>query len=140
MVCTSCERKTVYSQYQHVSVAGWEKNDHITFGIAPLKQAGTYQETVGMRISSDYPFMGLTLIIDQEVFPSQESRSDTLNCSLIDDEGNTIGQGITLYQYDFPIATTRLQEGDSLSIRIRHDMKREILPGVADIGIILTRQ
>ena len=84
--------------------------------------------------------MGITLIIDQTVFPAMESRSDTLSCNLIDKEGNAIGQGITLFQYNFPIDTITLHKGDSLSIRTHHDMKREILPGVADIGITLTKQ
>ena len=140
LACSSCDSKTTYSRYQHVSVAGWEKNDAISYEIDPLKEDGTYQKTIGVRISNDYPFMGLTLIIEQQVFPSLESHNDTLNCDLIDKEGNAIGQGVTFYQYHFPISTMTLHRGDSLSIHIRHDMKREILPGVADIGLILTRQ
>jgi hypothetical protein len=32
-----------------------------------------------------------------------------------------------------------LNKGDSLEIKIRHDMKREILPGISDIGIMLNK-
>ncbi len=140
LVCLSCDDRTVYSRYQHVSIAGWEKNDALSYEIAPMKQDGIFQKTIGLRISNDYPFMGLTLIIEQQVFPSMESHSDTLTCNLIDKEGNAIGQGVTLHQYQFPIETISLHKGDSLSIRIRHDMKREILPGIADIGVTLTKQ
>ena len=140
LACSSCDSKTTYSRYQHVSIAGWEKNDALSYEIAPMKEDGTFKKAIGVRISSDYPFMGLTLIIEQQVFPSMESHNDTLNCNLIDKEGNAIGQGVTLYQYKFPINTMTLHKGDSLSIRVRHDMKREILPGIADIGLILTKQ
>jgi gliding motility-associated lipoprotein GldH len=54
--------------------------------------------------------------------------------------GNTRGQGINYYQYNFHIADVALIEGDSLRISIRHDMKREILPGISDIGIIMTKK
>ncbi len=140
LVCSSCDNKTTYSRYQHVSIAGWEKNDALSYDIPPMKQDGTFQKSIGVRISSDYPFMGLTLVIEQQLFPSMDCHYDTLTCNLIDNEGNAIGQGVTLYQYHFPIDTIVLHKGDSLSIRIRHDMKREILPGVADIGVMLTKQ
>ena len=33
-----------------------------------------------------------------------------------------------------------IEQGDSLRINIRHNMKREILPGIADVGIKFTRR
>ncbi|MBQ7419403.1 MAG: gliding motility lipoprotein GldH [Prevotella sp.] len=136
----SCNSRTFYNRYQHVPITGWEKNDAVTFGIPPIRQDGNYQETIGLRINGTYPFMGLTLIVDHTIYPSLETHSDTLSCSLIDEEGGIKGKGVVHYQYSFPINTLTLQEGDSLSINVHHDMKREILPGIADIGIILTRQ
>lgn len=140
LFCISCNLITVYSHYRHVPIAGWEKNDTLSFGISPTKQSGYYTEEIGLRINNSYPFMGLTLIIDQTILPSMQTHSDTLNCSLIGEDGNTKGYGVSHYQYRFPLSTLQLYEGDSLHINIRHDMKREMIPGVADIGIILTRK
>lgn len=139
LTLTACHVRTIYSQYKHVPTTGWEKNDALSFNVSPLKTAGTYQEEIGLRINSTYPFMGLTLIIDQTIIPSCKTISDTLDCSLIDDEGNAKGPGIGHYQYNFPLTSLELQKGDSLHISIRHDMKREILPGIADIGITLKK-
>ena len=136
----SCDHKTVYSHYQHVSIAGWEKNDALSYGIEPMKQDGSFHEAIGVRINGTFPFMRLTLIIDQTIHPSMEQFSDTLVCNLIDENGNAKGQGISHYQYTFPLHDISLQKGDSLNIHIRHDMKREILPGVADIGVMLTKR
>lgn len=136
----SCDSRTTYSHYQHVNVTGWEKNDAIVYEIPPAPQDGVYQETVGIRIARSFPFMGLSLIVDQTVYPSMRSYSDTLNCKLIDEEGNVHGQGISHYQFSFPIDTIHLHKGDSLTVSVRHDMKREILPGVTDIGMIMTRK
>lgn len=140
LLCIACDSKITYSHYQHITISGWEKNDAVSFAIPPIQQDGTYQETVGVRISSAYPFMGLSLIIEQTVYPSLETYTDTLNCNVIDKDGYAVGQGISHHQYNYPLSIVTLHQGDSLSIRIRHDMKREILPGVADIGMILTRQ
>ena len=46
---------------------------------------------------------------------------------------------MSYYQYQVPVNDITLQQGDSLHICVRHDMKREILPGISDVGIKMTR-
>lgn len=135
----SCNRKTIYYHYEHAPVAGWEKNDVLSFEVSPVSE-GTYREELGLRIDKSYPFMGLCLVIKQTILPSGYVHSDTLNCSLIDPDGNNKGPGLSYYQYNFHVNTLRLQEGDSLHITVKHNMKREIMPGISDIGIRLDRQ
>lgn len=140
LLLTACNRQTVYNHYEHTPVTGWEKNDTLIFYTEPLTATSQYVEEVGVRISGDYPFMSLILIIDQTILPSFETRSDTLTCSLIDERGNAKGYGVSHYQYKFPLMTLPLREGDRLHISVRHDMKREILPGISDVGIKLSRK
>ena len=161
MMVTSCKESTVYYKYAHTPIAGWEKNDTLSFAIPPLTSTGLYQENLGM---------GITLIVEQEIFPNQESKKekeernklqimgvkshqakkvahgekivklDTIQCNLINKDGVTTGQGISYYQYNFPINLYHFNENDSIHIMIRHDMKREILPGISDIGIKLEKR
>ena len=132
-------RKTLYNHYEHTPIAGWEKNDTLIFDVNPARQEGVYREEVGLRINGAYPFQGLCLIVEQLILPSGVTRSDTLNCSLIDREGNVKGQGVSYYQYNFHLTNLSLSQGDSLHVRIRHNMKREILPGIADVGLSLKK-
>ena len=88
--------------------------------------------------------MGLTLIVEQNIYHNNKHvrsacKTDTVNCQLIDKNGVSKGQGISYYQYNFPINVYRLNQGDSIHITVRHDMKREILPGVSDIGVKITK-
>ena len=133
----ACDRHTVYNRYEHTPVAGWEKNDTLVFNTEPMAQTGQYIEEIGLRINGSYPFTGLSLIVEQTVYPSKDTRSDTLSCSLIDEDGNAKGRGVSHYQYMFHLTTLKLNHGESLHIAIRHDMKREILPGISDVGIRL---
>jgi len=135
----SCNRKTVYSHYEQTPISGWEKNDHLSFVYSPVRHGGVFREEVGLRINGAYPFMGLTLIVEQQVFPSGMMRSDTLSCKLIGADGKILGEGVSFYQYNFHLCNLSLSENDSLSVKIRHNMKREILPGISDIGISLVR-
>ena len=159
-VCAGCIRGTVYNHYEQLPVAGWEKNDTITFSIPPVGEQGIYNLSLGLRTTGHYPFMSLTLIAEQQTIAASDTISldtiadslathnsltpkfirYTLPCKLMNTRGNTRGQGINYYQYNFHIADVALNEGDSLRISIRHDMKREILPGISDIGIIMTKK
>ncbi|MBQ8065586.1 MAG: gliding motility lipoprotein GldH [Prevotella sp.] len=136
----ACGHGTAYNHFHHVPVAGWEKNDTLTFAVPSLPTGGMYREELALRISGDYPFMGLSLIVEQTVLPSHATRCDTLSCQLIDHHGNAVGRGVSQYQYAFPLPAQKLAPGDSLRIAVRHDMKRDILPGITDIGIRLRRE
>jgi hypothetical protein len=38
------------------------------------------------------------------------------------------------------VNTIRLNEGDSLHVLVKHNMKREIMPGITDIGLRVEKQ
>lgn len=132
-----CNRKTIYHHYEHTPISGWDKNDTLTFTVK-AKQRAVIQRDIELRISGDYPFQRLNLIVEQTTYPNGIRRRDTLSCDLIDPQGNILGQGVSLYQYRFHMTDISLNEDDSLCIDIRHNMKREILPGIADVGVCLT--
>lgn len=136
----ACNEKKVYDTFRHTPLAGWEKNDSLAFDVPKLKASGHYQSALALRINNEYPFMGLTLIVEQTVHPTHIKHVDTLNCALIGANGVPKGQGIGYYQYAFDITSMDLHEGDSLHISVRHDMKREILPGISNVGVSLTKR
>lgn len=143
-ILSACSGSTVYDEYAHTPIAGWEKNDTLSFEVSPLLEPGHYKQSLGLRITGAYPFMGLTLIVEQAVYHRNrkipgECKIDTVNCQLIDKNGVSKGQGISYYQYNFPINIYQMHQGDSIHVAIRHDMKREILPGVSDIGIKISK-
>lgn len=140
MLFVACDRKTVFDSYDHTPINGWEKNDTLTFAIDSVRQSGEYVEEIGVRINGLYPFTSLSLFVQQTVLPSGKTYDMTLNCRFTDRKGKNKGNGISYYQYSFPMKAIQLETGDSLRVAIRHNMKREILPGVSDIGLKLTKR
>jgi len=134
----SCQQGTVFSQYDSIASPGWERNDTISFRTDTMPAAGTYRPEVGMRINGTYPYMDLSIIVEQTRLPSGQTRTDTLNCHVIDKTGRPLGQGVNLYQYLFPLPVIQLEQGDVLHVTIRHCMNREILPGISDVGLKLS--
>ena len=138
---TSCSRQqTVYANYAPIDDTTWEKTDTITFDVPPVKAAGTYQEKLGLRLADDFPFLTLSMDIEIQVQPKGILHSSQHKFSVIDQGGNPKGKGLSLQQYTFDLGDLELEEGDSLHISMAHNMKREILPGVVDLGIILIKK
>ena len=134
---SACDSK-VYDTYRHTPLAGWDKNDTLYYDVPAITRAGTYVLTLGVRTNNTFPFMGLTLIVDQTLLPSRHTVSDTLDCRLVKPGGTYKEGGINYYEYTTPVRTLSLAPQDSLHITVRHDMKRDILPGVSDVGIALS--
>lgn len=135
----ACNRQKVYSHFQHVSATGWEKTDTLFYDIPPVVEDGTYREELGLRIDNTFPFQSLTLEIIQTILPKGGQKSYTKTCPLIDKKGNMKGAGVSNFQYTFFIDNIRLNRDDSIHISLIHNMKREIMPGVSDVGITLTK-
>lgn len=139
MVMTACNHNTLYSSYLSVDNDGWTRQDTLVFTTDPMEHAGNYIEEVGLRINSTFPFTALTLIVEQQASPSDLSRIDTLYVILTDKEGTVQGDGISLYQYSQPLPPMKLLKGDTLTVAIRHDMLRQQLKGITDIGFTLRK-
>jgi gliding motility-associated lipoprotein GldH len=143
LAVTGCNRKTVYHHYVHTPNVGWEKIDTLFFDVPPVDHSAVLSEEIGLRISHLYPFLGLSLIVQQKVIPADGSdnrsivRTDTLNCSFYDKDGTPMGKGIGYYQYSFHLTDLSVSEKDSLHIAVRHNMRCEILQGIVDVGILL---
>lgn len=140
LVLSACNRKLVYDLYLSTPISGWEKNDTLSYDIRPVSGTDTYDMWLGLRTSEAYPFTAITLIVEQHIYPKDTIVNDTVNCKLTDRHGNASGTGVNFHQYRFPVTELQLQDGDSIHIRVRHDMKREILPGISDVGISLRRK
>ena len=136
----ACYPNTRYVEYHHTDVTGWEKDSVLCFGIAPLEESGPYVEELGLRTESSYPFLHLSLVIEQQVYPSGRHITDTLQLPIYDQEGHPVGRGLSIYRQELPFRFINLHEGDSLAIRIHHNMLRRSLPGVTEVGIHLLKR
>ena len=135
----SCTGRKVYDTYHHTFISGWDRGEVLSYDVPRVKTASKYSTMLGLRVSDVYPFQSLTLIVEQTVYPKKTTRRDTLNCQIYDSRGTIRGKGISYFQYHYQVSQMNLQEGDSLHVTVRHDRRREIIPGIADVGIEISR-
>lgn len=140
LLLTACRQRPIYSHYEAVSIDDWQRDDTLHFVVAQGIEDGTYRETLGLRASTAYPFTSLSLIVRQQVQPSGATRCDTVMINLVDNDGRPLGHGTGLCQYDIPLEDIALSTGDTMFIDIRHNMKREILHGITDVGMTIEKR
>lgn len=139
-IVAGCNRHEVlYSHYEPIDAEGWNREDGAVFNLSSVPDRGCYAIETGLRTYSTYPFRNLSLVVRIMAVPSGLERNDTLNVLLADEEGNTLGQGVSHYQYNFGLPDMNLQAGDSLHIVVTHNMRRLSLPGISDVGITIKK-
>ena len=136
---SSCHRRDAVYQYCSLPADGWESSQTLTFPIDSLPQGGSFRLHVHLRTSSveTYPYRKLWLEVRQHWQHTATTRTHTLVCNLTTEEGHPDGQGVSLYQYAFPLDTISLPHGAKGHISVRHIMRSPLLPGVSEVGLRL---
>ena len=141
----ACFDHTTFFNYHAIAPEGWDKPDFQEYNVDPIETDGYYVEEIGLRTSSAYPFRRIHLVVRQDIISTTGThpsrfRCDTVRVDIYDSWGKSKGRGVDLRQHVIPLKTLSLKAGDSLSVRISHDMSAFTLQGVSDIGLKVTRQ
>lgn len=133
----ACDSVPVSYAYRSTPVNGWEPKDTLSFPIDTIGRTGRYAMSVGVRTTALFPFQSLWLVVKQQWHQTSAGKLDTVVCRFTNTTGDPANHGLSLNQFEFPFDTLHLQRGDRGHITVRHIMRRDILPGVSDIGIIM---
>ncbi len=136
----SCFDHIGFYEYHAIDIDGWERNDFTDFNIPSAASSGYYTEIIGIRVNADYPFRTLDLIVEQNIISTTQAgrnffKRDTMRLAIYDEDGRIYGTGVNLHQMEIPYKTIRLEKGDSIYMKIRHNMSRRRVKGISDIGL-----
>lgn len=136
---TGCERRPAAFAYRSAPTDGWEQGDTLQFHVDSLARTGRYQLTLGLRtsVAKPCPFQSVWIVMRQHWHHPDTVMTDTVECRLTNAKGDVTGDGVTLYTTTCPVKQLWLDQGASADISVAHIMRREILTGVADVGIRL---
>lgn len=135
-----CRDSRVYDHYEPVSDEGWGRNDTVRFSVS-RQFRGDYDVSLGLRFNHRYPYRDLSLILCYKVLPSGRTLSDTVLVHVFNAEGQPGGSvGITSSSISYRVRQLNLQEGDSLYVTVRHNMRNDQLPGISDVGLQLAKE
>lgn len=126
-----CRTDIVYSAFEDIDMAGWDKDSVYRFSYSIEDIAATYQILIYVRQTEMYPFQNMWL------FVGHGGRQDTIEFYLANDRGEWLGNGKNgliempvLYEeaWHYPAA------GEYI-ITLQHGMREEALRGVVSVGV-----
>lgn len=135
----SCKQNETYYQFAFIPKNEWAKNNEICFSLDSISVNPLHKYTVSVEITHNigYAYKNLWLYLDQTLQDTIPIR-DTLNCTIIDDNGKWEGVGngpirqlSVLYKTNIALDTTDIQR----KICIRHAMQDFQLKGIEKIGL-----
>lgn len=138
----ACRHKPAAFEYCPTPVEGWEGSDTLHFRVDTIREGGTYSLSLGVRSSASlpYPFQRLYVVVRQHWHHPEALHYDTVACELVSPDGKMQGRGVSIYQYICPVGECELAEGQTGEVTVHHIMRREILPGITDVGIRIERE
>lgn len=126
-----CRTDIVYSAFENIDMAGWDKDSVCRFSYPIEDTAATYQILLYVRQTEVYPYQNMWL------FVGHDGRQDTIEFFLANDRGEWLGNGKNgliempvLYEeeWHYPAAGEH-------SITLQHGMREEALRGVVSVGV-----
>ena len=141
----ACYSDAVYYHYDSTDLDGWDRAEVFEHNVSPVSNGGYYVEEVGIRADASFLYRSVSLVIDQRIVHTKtqvpsDFKSDTVSIDIYDQQGKALGRGVNLLQYTFPFRSVRLQQGDSISLRIHHNMKNKSISGIANVGLRVSFQ
>lgn len=142
LLFTGCGGRPIAYEYQSTPMEGWEPGDTLCFRIDTVETEGNYVMTLGVRTSSmvSYPFQTLWLIVTQQWHNPEQTLCDTVECRIMESDGEMHGSGVSIYQIEQKFQRMHISSGAWAEVSINHYMRREVLPGITNVGIRLERE
>lgn len=137
----SCDSSGTFDEMKRIHESNWNRQEKFSFDFTITDTAAYYNVYVQIRNTTDYPYSNLFLFLTTKD-PSGNLSKDTLECLLAAPDGKWLGKGMgklkdnrVLIKKDF-----RWNTAGNYQLTIEQAMRKEILSGIADIGLRIEKQ
>ena len=140
LLLTACAKDEIFSEFRSFPNAEWDKQQAIRFE-APVHDVSVpYHVNIELRHNNHYPFRNIWLFVEYQT-PSGSMRMDTLDTYLADVYGKWYGRGISLYSCSFGYQeNVQYPDTGTYVYTIRQGMRADVLKGISDIGLRITKE
>jgi len=135
----SCNSDIVFNDFQPVPDKVWDRQSEFLFHFELNEAAIPYNISLQLRNSIFYPYQNLWILFDA-LDQTEVIVNDTIEFLLADKSGKWTGNGVTLFQNQFPLRTNyHFPDTGKYTIRIRHGMVAEQLHGIENVGLFIEK-
>ena len=140
LLLIACKKDEIFSEFRSFPNAEWDKQQALRFEVPVHDISVPYNVNIELRHNNRYPFCNIWLFVEYQT-PSGSTRADTLHTYLADAYGKWYGKGISLYTCSFPYQEhVQYPDTGTYVYTIRQGMRADVLQGVSDIGLCISKE
>ena len=137
----SCSNKGNFLFNEAFPEEGWSKFHKPAFTASIGDTLSAYDISVSLRNTHEYPFRNIFLFITT-TSPTGLSIKDTIEYQLANEKGKWYGKGLgDLHNVTLAFKTNIIfPESGDFSFKIEQGMRKDLLPGILDVGLIIKQK
>lgn len=138
---SSCDPDRVFEKNKELPDYIWNANEKVSFDVNISDTLSLHNFYVNVRNADNYPFSNLYLFITTR-FPDGKIARDTLECTLANDRGQWLGDGMgDIWDNQIPYKkNVRFPLRGTYTISLEQAMRVNQLPQIMDVGIRIEKQ
>ena len=136
----SCTDGILIHRYLPVGEEGWARTDTLSFPLPAVSHEADYTIRLGIRYGTLFPYEGIWVVAETRLHQPASFRRDTIYLTVTDEDGHSLGQGVTLNQREVPLTKLHFQKDQQGTLRLYHIMRREVVPHITDMGVCIAEK
>jgi gliding motility-associated lipoprotein GldH len=137
----SCDPSRVFDDMTRISNSEWKRQEALDFSFTIKDTTAMYNVYIQIRNTTDYPYSNLYLFLDTKE-PSGIKNRDTIECILAAPDGKWLGKGMGKIKENRILVKKGMQWARQgiYQIKVEQAMRKEVLTGIADIGLRIEKE
>jgi gliding motility-associated lipoprotein GldH len=137
----ACKKPALYDKNSEISACAWSKDSLIGFDVPIYDTINPANVFINLRHMADYPYSNIYFFVKYYA-PNGIHQTDTIEYRLANNKGEWLGDGWgNLYSCQLPFKTNiRFPIQGIYRFEIKHGMRKDILPGVCNVGIRIDKR
>jgi gliding motility-associated lipoprotein GldH len=133
---SSCDKSRIFEENKAIPESGWDSSNVVSFQVDITDPATPANFYVNVRNADGYPYSNLFLFVTTK-FPNGKKATDTLECTLADENGKWLGKGVgDIYDNRIPFKrNVRFPLAGTYTFDIMQGMRTNNVPLIMDIGL-----
>jgi len=134
---SSCNDEAIIDEFKPVPNRLWNYNFIPSFEVKVLDKEVAYRLKVNVRLSADYKYANLFLLIHQTNPHTSATATKRIELKVADKDGRWLGKGVgSLYSYQIAYHKNyHFPDTGIYQFKIEQNMRDNPLKGISDIGI-----
>ena len=139
LILSACLDQNTHIDFRSFKNTEWDKDNICQFEFNISDTINPHQIFIETRNNNSYPYSNIWLFVDIKT-PLGNLRKDTIGFDLADNFGKWYGQGISLYKLEVVYEKSFIfRQPGTYVFSIKHGMRDDVLKGISEIGIKLTK-